>query len=68
MFEAEKSVVQQWVDLLAGSGDEVWAGFEALMSPDMLWNVPGNTSISGTHRGLEAIQRDFFGPSWEERR
>lgn len=28
---------------------------------DAVWHVPGTSAISGTHRGLPAIRRDFFG-------
>ena len=65
MFEEEKAVVQRWLDLLTGDVDDVWSAFEEVMSPDMVWKVPGNTVVSGTHVGLEAIQRDFFGRCWE---
>src|SRR3954466_2237182 len=65
MYEAEKAVVRQWLDLLTGDVDDVWAGFEAVMAPDIVWTVPGDTVVSGTHTGLEAIQRDFFGRCWE---
>jgi len=65
VFEEEKQVVQRWVDLLTGDQDNVWAGFEAVMAPDMVWNVPGKSCVSGSHVGLEAINRDFFGRCWE---
>jgi ketosteroid isomerase-like protein len=65
MHETEKAVVRRWLDLLTGDVDDVWGGFEAVMAPDVVWTVPGNTPVSGVHRGLEAIQRDFFGRCWE---
>ena len=65
MHETEKAVVRRWLDLLTGDVEDVWGGFEAVMAPDVVWTVPGNTPVSGVHRGLEAIQRDFFGRCWE---
>jgi uncharacterized protein len=65
MYEAEKEVVQKWVSLLQGDVDEVWGGFEAVMDKDIEWIVPGTSVISGTHKGLEAVNRDFFDRSWE---
>jgi ketosteroid isomerase-like protein len=64
MFEEEKAVVQRWVNLLAGKKDEVWDGFDKVLDPDMTWTVPGTTCVSGTHRGLKAIDEDFFGRCW----
>ncbi|NLT05713.1 MAG: SnoaL-like domain-containing protein [Solirubrobacterales bacterium] len=65
MYEAEKEVVQRWVKMLAGDVEDVWGGFEAVMSPDIVWHVPGTSVIAGTHRGLEAVNRDFFDRCWE---
>lgn len=64
MFEEEKSVVQRWVNLLTGTKDEVWDGFDQVMDQNMTWAVPGRTCVSGIHRGLEAINRDFFDRCW----
>lgn len=66
MYEEEKAVVQQWLDYLQGDPEKVWSGFEATMSPDIEWVVPGATPISGTHKGLQAVNDDFFAPAWDE--
>lgn len=65
MFEEEKAVVSRWLELLAGDQDEVWDAFDQVLDPEMTWTVPGTTPVSGTHRGLEAINNDFFGRCWD---
>jgi hypothetical protein len=66
MYEAEKAVVSRWISLLTGSQEEVWDGFDQVLDPGMTWVVPGTTAVSGTHKGLEAINNDFFGKCWEK--
>jgi uncharacterized protein len=63
LFEDEKAVVQRWIEM-QGNQDEVWDSFEKVMSPDMIWVVPGRSVVSGRHEGLAAIQRDFFNVCW----
>lgn len=65
MHEDKKAVVRRWVDLLTGNADEVWGGFEEVLHPDMTWTVIGTSPVSGTHRGMEAINRDFFDKCWK---
>jgi len=64
MYEEEKAVVQRWLRMLQGDVDDVWGGFEAVMAPDIVWTVPGTSPVSGVHRGLEAVNRDFFDKCW----
>jgi ketosteroid isomerase-like protein len=65
MYEEEKQVVQRWLGYLQGDPEEVWSGFEAVMAPDIEWVVPGKTPVSGSHRGLKALNDDFFAKCWE---
>lgn len=60
MFEEEKAAVRRWLELNSGSDDEVLAAFRATMSPEMTWTLIGSTPVSGTHRGLDAVQNTFF--------
>jgi ketosteroid isomerase-like protein len=43
----------------AAAGD--LATIEGFLSPDAIWYVPGDSALSGTHRGWLAIRDDFFG-------
>jgi ketosteroid isomerase-like protein len=65
VFEEEKAVVQRWLDLLTGDVEDVWGAFRQVMAEDAVWIVPGQTPVSGTHQGLESINRDFFEKCWE---
>lgn len=65
MYDEEKAVVNRWLSMLQGDVDDVWGGFEQVMSNDIVWTVPGNTPVSGVHRGIEAVNRDFFDRCWE---
>jgi ketosteroid isomerase-like protein len=64
VYEEEKAVVSRWLGLLTGSQEEVWGGFDEVLDPDMTWTVLGTSAVSGTHKGLEAINRDFFDKCW----
>jgi ketosteroid isomerase-like protein len=65
MYEEEKEVVNRWLRMLQGDVEDVWGGFEAVMSDQLIWVVPGKTPVSGTHVGLEAVNKDFFDKCWE---
>jgi uncharacterized protein len=65
MYDEQKAVVNRWLSMLQGDVDDVWGGFEQVMSNDIVWTVPGNTPVSGVHRGIEAVNRDFFDRCWE---
>jgi ketosteroid isomerase-like protein len=64
VFDDNKEVVRRWVSMLQGDSSEVWGGFDQVMSPDIIWTVPGTSCISGEHRGLDAVNNDFFARCW----
>ncbi len=63
MYEAEKAVVKEWLKGIQGNDGEVWDAF-LTMSKDMTWTLIGDTPISGTHRGLDAINNVFWNRCW----
>ncbi len=63
MFEENKAVVQRWLDMVQGNQEEVWDSY-LTMNEDMTWTLIGKTLISGTHKGLKAINDDFFAKCW----
>jgi ketosteroid isomerase-like protein len=56
--EADIAVVRRAYDAL--NARDAAAAAECFAS-DAVWHVPGTSAISGSHRGLDAIRRDFFG-------
>ena len=54
-----KTIVQQWFDLVA-AGDA--QGAFALFADDVVWNLKGTTPVSGVYRGLDQIVNEFFTP------
>lgn len=65
MFEENKAVVKQWLDLVGGDPDEVWESYKATMSPDMVWRLIGATPISGKYVGLDSVANNFFARCWK---
>ncbi len=61
--EANKQVVIDFFAALSRGDNE--AGFQ-LLADDMTWTVIGDTPVSGTYRGLKAIQEDFLGKVFQQ--
>ena len=61
--EANKQIVIDFFAALSRGDTE--AGFQ-LLADDMTWTVIGDTPVSGTYRGLKAIQEDFLGKVFQQ--
>ena len=61
--EANKQIVKDFFAALSRGDTE--AGFQ-LLADDMTWTVIGDTPVSGTYRGLKAIQEDFLGKVFQQ--
>jgi ketosteroid isomerase-like protein len=58
MDQAEGDVVRRVYEALAARD---MALIESCFAPDSVWYVPGDSALSGAHRGWPAIRDEFFG-------
>lgn len=58
------TAAHRWLGAVGGSPDTVWDSFVQNFHPDATWTLIGDTPVSGTHHGLEAIRDDFLTVCW----
>lgn len=64
MSAAGTEAARRWLDAVGGNADTVWDSFVQNFHPDATWTLIGDTPVSGTHRGLDAIRDDFLTKCW----
>ncbi|HEY5221426.1 MAG TPA: nuclear transport factor 2 family protein [Microbacteriaceae bacterium] len=57
MGDEAEQVVRRFYQAVA---DRDFAAAEGCFAPDALWHLPGNSPISGDHRGWSQIRDDFL--------
>lgn len=58
------SAAHKWLHAVGGNADTVWDSFVQNFHPDATWTLIGETPVSKTHRGLDAIRDNFLTVCW----